>query len=52
MNSKVYICVEETAGICKDHGHNPVITAATKKKRPINGIFCLGNGALAIVSCL
>ena len=42
MNSKVCICVEETiAGICRDHGHNPVVIAATKK-RLINVIFMPG----------
>lgn len=52
MNSQVCICVEETtAGICKEHRHNPVIIAATNK-RLINVIFCLGSGAPAFISCL
>lgn len=51
-NSQVCICTEEaTAGVSGDHGHNPVIIAATWK-RLINVIFCLANEAQTFTSCL
>lgn len=51
-NSKVCVCREETTTeIPRDHGHNPVIIAASRK-RGINVIFCLANGAQAFTSCL